>query len=197
MRSLSRLIWLTFDVDAPDQSENAKSRHERLERKRRSIRLVVFFLYATKHHLRGEHGMEYEDYKGLLPDDLRIRWSTSADRLEAARQGFASTDDDEEVGRRASWYGTSPQHSTAAHRAAEERRPLRRATLPISSRPQSVLLNSSKPPMTVPLLALHEVGLYAAGARKSGMLEQSGPAGYSAVLNALASLTTELGNMER
>ncbi|PWN47985.1 UPF0187-domain-containing protein [Violaceomyces palustris] len=53
------------------------------------------------------------------------------------------------------------------------------------------------PELALPHIILSELGAYATGARRSGMLDDAGPAGFSMVNTLLNSLTAQVGAMER
>ncbi|KAL9932876.1 hypothetical protein V8E36_008131 [Tilletia maclaganii] len=84
-RSLIRQMYLNIDIDAPAREGlPARSREERLARKQAAIRMVVAYLVATKHYLRGEPGINHADLQLLLPEDLKQRWLTSINRAVLA-----------------------------------------------------------------------------------------------------------------
>ncbi|RSH87989.1 uncharacterized protein EHS24_000512 [Apiotrichum porosum] len=65
-RNLSRAIWI--NVVPPPNGEI--SREDLTQRKKDLIRLVVGFVFATKHYLRSEGGVHHADLQGLLPHSL-------------------------------------------------------------------------------------------------------------------------------
>ena len=73
IRSLSRLIWINVAVPPGDDAARVKgvgpnlSAAQLRRRKVDAVKLAVAFAYATKHYLRGEDGLEWEDYIGVLP----------------------------------------------------------------------------------------------------------------------------------
>lgn len=212
-----------------------------LEKKRSAIRLLILFQYALAHELRGEPGVEWEDYEGILPDEMRelwdnaevasIRWgrSTAADltsrgkRATAAAAGAGAfgtlrelapeevggnADGDHDGDVEAQQEDGSETRDGDRHRPANwldelrgprgERAPLlpqtQRVGMDTTARPTSPSANltrkSPPPAMGLPLFALYELGRYVASARKAGLLNDIGPAGFSLANSQLASLTT-------
>ncbi|KAH9857727.1 UPF0187-domain-containing protein [Lenzites betulinus] len=75
IRNLSRLIWINVSTPPADDASKAKPASpsanltpaQLRRRKVDAIKLSLAFAYATKHYLRGEDGLAYEDYAGILP----------------------------------------------------------------------------------------------------------------------------------
>ncbi|KAL1413181.1 hypothetical protein Q8F55_000931 [Vanrija albida] len=68
-RNLARVIWI--NVVPPPASDGVPMDRDALtERKRELIRLVVGFVFATKHYLRAEGGVHHADLQALLPKSL-------------------------------------------------------------------------------------------------------------------------------
>lgn len=67
--NLPQVIWI--NVVPPPQGEGPPIDRDALtERKRELIRLVVGFVFATKHYLRAEGGVHHHDLQALLPKAL-------------------------------------------------------------------------------------------------------------------------------
>ncbi|KAI0328080.1 hypothetical protein GY45DRAFT_1326732 [Cubamyces sp. BRFM 1775] len=73
IRNLTRLIWINVSTPPEDDVAKGKSSAANLtptqlrRRKVDAIKLCLCFAYAVKHYLRGEDGLEWEDYAGILP----------------------------------------------------------------------------------------------------------------------------------
>ncbi|KZT66694.1 hypothetical protein DAEQUDRAFT_767784 [Daedalea quercina L-15889] len=73
IRSLSRLVWINVAVPPTDDAARVKGAGANLtatqlrRRKVDALKLCVTFAYATKHYLRGEDGLDWDDYVGVLP----------------------------------------------------------------------------------------------------------------------------------
>ncbi|KAH9923990.1 UPF0187-domain-containing protein [Epithele typhae] len=76
-RNLSRLIWINVCVSPPDEATRDKFPNATLtanqlrRRKVDAVKLCLSFAYATKHYLRGEDGLDWDDYAGILPAAAR------------------------------------------------------------------------------------------------------------------------------
>ncbi|KAI0807006.1 Bestrophin, RFP-TM, chloride channel-domain-containing protein [Fomes fomentarius] len=72
-RNLTRLIWI--NVSVPPQDDISRGRFpgatltpaKLRRRKVDAIKLSLCLVYAVKHYLRGEDGLDWEDYAGILP----------------------------------------------------------------------------------------------------------------------------------
>ncbi|KAI0350112.1 UPF0187-domain-containing protein [Trametes cingulata] len=73
IRNLTRLIWVNVSTPPADDVAKGKSPAANLSpsqlrrRKVDAIKLCLCFAYAVKHYLRGEDGLDWEDYAGILP----------------------------------------------------------------------------------------------------------------------------------
>lgn len=70
------MIWVNVGPSPADASPaTTKGKHTKKQRavtqlrqkKIEALKLALSFAYAVKHHLRDEPGIEYDDYKGVLP----------------------------------------------------------------------------------------------------------------------------------
>jgi len=75
-RNLARVIWVSVAIPmSDDPSVLAKGKTaaagvgqtQLRKRKVDALRLVLSFVFATKHYLRGEDGVNWADYRGVLP----------------------------------------------------------------------------------------------------------------------------------
>lgn len=109
IRSLSRLIWINIAVPpADDKSRNlglstptALSAKELRRKKVQLIKLCVCYAFSVKHYLRGEDGLEWEDYIGILPPTvarLAQPQPQSNSRKNSAWSTYAATSNGSEFG---------------------------------------------------------------------------------------------------
>lgn len=57
------------------------------------MKLCVCFAFAVKHYLRGEDGLDWEDYIGILPPSVtKLAQSTPASRRNSAWASYAATE---------------------------------------------------------------------------------------------------------
>ncbi|SCV72547.1 BQ2448_4084 [Microbotryum intermedium] len=228
-RSLSRSVWINVGAATPakferDGSKIASNDPDLTERdhnaKVKALRLMVAVVVASKHHLRGEYGTDYEDLSALLPSKFKeiagttgFGWGAAeADAAGSATVSAASPRAPEaiaqEIRRLASMTSlhpppespktpTSPGHQS--HTSNAERTPLLRRSASHVSTHSAVILNDSlaKPSIPLPLLITHQLGLYLAVCKKKGLLESVGPAGYNAMSASVSTLTDCFTIVER
>jgi len=163
----------------------------------RAIKLLLSFVYAVVHHLRNEPGIDYEDYDGVLPLDLKrrergfsrresthlSRYATYAaidrDHLSAHKdvsfhKGKSSADhDDIEPSQNTPLLGDD--HTTVQFRVHET-------------------VDASSP---LPLIIAHELTRVIFKFKRRGYIDTLGPAGFNAMNTAIAVMTDELTALER
>ncbi|CAO1616493.1 unnamed protein product [Sympodiomycopsis kandeliae] len=219
---------------------------KRIEKKRKVIRLLILFLYSLAHELRSEPGVDWPDYAGILPDEMRALWESSEsatlsndarwtkwrqeqERLDGIGKKHAYTSEtlrtlapeeleaeaqdinrpgqeaDLETGQSSKTKVSTPLQAQTP--SSEDwfkgmRRTLSRSRSgtklgdtersPLLARQKSDMgrdQSSPPPAMGLPLFALFEIGRYIASARKIGMLNDIGPAGFSLANQLVGSLT--------
>ncbi|CAE6413481.1 unnamed protein product [Rhizoctonia solani] len=97
IRTLSRTIWFHVSDSPPENSEASSEASTRiLTEKRKIMDLVMAFGIAVKYYLRGEEGIEHEDFRGLVKNcPLKSANSPSPPKkspLGIHRSGMNSTD---------------------------------------------------------------------------------------------------------
>jgi ion channel-forming bestrophin family protein len=193
VRSLSRFIWINVDCEAGEKMITPKNspkrindvevnalRQQRLSGKRRAIRMLACFLYATKHHLREEKGIEWEDYQGLIPEDVR----SSFYRLSKQSREFYRRSMHSVLSSSAPATGTSEAFTgsaTGAPPVASREQPDERTPLTAEEAEEDAA-HANLPAVPFPLFCLHFVASYLTSARRAGLLtNDAGPAGFSMV----------------
>ncbi|BGP45556.1 hypothetical protein JCM10450v2_001375 [Rhodotorula kratochvilovae] len=79
VRSLSRTVWINVGAPSPSRGRDGllkPHQDEALppkdhEDKVKVLRMMVAFVVATKHHVRGEYGMEWPDLDPILPTKFK------------------------------------------------------------------------------------------------------------------------------
>lgn len=78
-RNMSRMIWVNVGPQAPatgtqevpgvkGKASTMDTVHAQLRRRKiEALQLLLSFVFATKHYLRGEDGLNHPDYLGVLP----------------------------------------------------------------------------------------------------------------------------------
>ncbi|GAA5821447.1 hypothetical protein JCM10212_000089 [Sporobolomyces blumeae] len=108
VRSLSRLVWINVGAPTAEKSRlnkdgsvedlSAREMGERsrdIEDKKKALRLMVAFVVATKHHLRGEYGTDWPgeiDLEVILPPRFRqFAYKAEAEQADPHHPGAIST----------------------------------------------------------------------------------------------------------
>ena len=98
---MSRMIWINVGPQAPStapqqvkgKAATTEGVHIQLRRhKIEALQLVLSFVFATKHYLRGEDGLHYPDYLGVLPHSLVRRASIASGRYPTKAYSTISND---------------------------------------------------------------------------------------------------------
>lgn len=99
IRNLSRQIWINVaPPPTDDEPLHAKGKtpvtnvtaQQLRRRKADALRLCLSFAFATKHYLRGEDGLKWEDYNGVLPPAF-VRSDESGSNPQRTLPGSYST----------------------------------------------------------------------------------------------------------
>ncbi len=160
-KNLANMIWVNIDTD-----KDPIKKEWRLERKKRALRLLSAYMVAVKHELRGDKGCGWQDLRGILPSDWISVPSSNAIDHDIARK--ASGDVEQAASSASSSSETSPLLSSSEHLPHAEEI----CKLPL---PQRIL---------------SELHVYLSSTRRSGLLEDLGPAGFSLLNTQLLTLST-------
>ena len=96
MRNLTRLIWINVAVPPSDDASKGKfpgatlSTKQLRRKKVEAIKLALVFTFACKHYLRGEDGLDWADYTGILPASV-VRLSQPSSRKTSAWTSYSAT----------------------------------------------------------------------------------------------------------
>ncbi|KAF7322817.1 hypothetical protein HMN09_00061000 [Mycena chlorophos] len=213
VRNLSRLIWVQVAVPPTDeQPAFAKGKtpttevtaHQLHRRKKEALQLCLAFVYATKHYLRGEDGINWDDYKGVLPQSF-IRDELGYNTQHTTPGGtYAATSMASSV---AGMNGKSVETLSRpdATKRVKAKRSKHDVAKPSSSTP---LLSGAHHTvdfhalgddcsMPLPLVIGHEITRILFAFRREGFLETVGPAGTNAMTGLVQSMTDQMSSMER
>ncbi|KAF8328805.1 Bestrophin, RFP-TM, chloride channel-domain-containing protein [Cantharellus anzutake] len=184
-RNVSRQIWVFVTLPPPER-KSILTKDSLRELKIRALRLIVAFLYATKHHLRDEPGIDYEDYQGLFPDGFSTYLQTS---IVTGSQGSSPSG------------GNTPNRVTrprvtnvgTSKTVVEERTPLLNG--------QSHIIHFHEYPATqplpLPLIIAHEISCLLHYFQLQGCLAAVGPAGANALSGMIQGMVSQFAKMER
>ncbi|TEB36102.1 UPF0187-domain-containing protein [Coprinellus micaceus] len=219
-RNFSRQIWIYVNLpptdDAPMTTKGktpiAPLNAAQLRRKKiEAIHLCLSFAYATKHYLRGEDGVEYSDFAGVLPPSFAkysnpqgnaIHHASSPASYAAIRGGdFRNRDGS---GTRS---GTMTPDTLNLKSDPTKRVRAKRSKTNVSN-DQTPLLSQShrsidfhsyneESSMPLPLIIAHELAGMVYQFRRDGCLETVGPAGLNGLSQMIQSMVDQLTVMER
>ncbi|EJD52890.1 UPF0187-domain-containing protein [Auricularia subglabra TFB-10046 SS5] len=193
IRNLSRLIWVnvvpptsqsTFS-SAATLTDKGKASMRAL--KMRTLRLLVAYAVAAKHHLRDEPGTHHSDFVGLLPP----RFAHEVKGYGGLDESTASLRPEEAVRRRARGNGGGDLEAGNGG-GSGSRTPLLEGQAADIRR--MLALDNALP---LPLIIGHEVTRLLLKWRTKGNLEAIGPAGVNAMNTLVQGMVDQLTAMER
>ncbi|CCA66866.1 hypothetical protein PIIN_00627 [Serendipita indica DSM 11827] len=158
------------------------------QEKIRVIKLLVAFAIATKHHLRNEPGLDYEDYSGLIPPEIYRDESSGWERTTSPQDENFPTST------------RTPAHSISQPGSKSRFNPLRRAataTTPLLADSQRATVTfhayPERHPMALPLMWPDTYTTF----KRLGCLDPVGPAMHNGMQALLQSMVDQLTSMER
>lgn len=186
VRSAARFMWIhngiaNYDASRKDQDGNAiPFKHELWtaqdqQNKIDAVRVMVGVVVGAKHWVREEYNVhKYEDLSTLLPRTFHGRTLVR----------------DADYGSLRGEYQQSHHHSSVTTTEA--------ASSSANQEEQGLLYHQlDRPSVSLPLLLLHHLQLYLASCKAKGFFDVPSHAGYNRLQGHLASLTDELGTIER
>lgn len=197
IRNLSRLVWVNVtppatsgetSLTAAASQADTKGRTPRTSLhavKVRTLRLLVAYAVAAKHHLRDEMGPHWPDFQGLLPH----RFASEIKGYGGLEHSTVSLPPDEARSR-----------SKRRHRAEDlERANGGGSKTPLLAEGQQSpdirsMLDNALP---LPLIITHEVTRLLLTWRSMGYLDAIGPAGMNAMNALMQGMVDQLTAMER
>jgi len=216
-RNLSRLVWVSVGPPPMDaQPAFAKGKtpisdltHNQLrKRKADALRLCLAFVIAAKHYVRGEDGVNYADYHGVLPSSfLRFdevgyngQKKTPPGTYSAISNDALAASPDESVSQ-------SGRNSPDVRPDATKRIKVKRSKQQILDHSTPLLQDSyrtvdfqpvaNEASLPLPLVIAHELNRIVYGFRRDGLLETVGPAGLNGLTQIISGLVDQLTSMER
>ncbi|KAH7930864.1 UPF0187-domain-containing protein [Leucogyrophana mollusca] len=213
VRNLSRMIWVHVALPpTDDQPANVKGKTPTSEltssqlrrQKIEALQYCVAFVYAVKHYLRGEDGIDYEDYTGVLPasfdsfDEMgyNTRHTSPVVSYSATRKHSLASPQVGTTGERVSPDATKrvrPKRSKKSMRgpgASGSTTPLLATT--VEFHPYADHLS-----LPLPLIIAHELSGAIFRFKREGLLETVGPAGTNAMSGLVQSMVDQMTAMER
>ncbi|KAJ7632436.1 Bestrophin, RFP-TM, chloride channel-domain-containing protein [Roridomyces roridus] len=212
VRNLSRLVWIQAAIPPTDaQPAFAKGKtptsdvteHQLRRKKVEILRLCLSFVFAVKHYLRGEDGLHWEDYRGVLPASFTRSDETGYNTMHTtASNSNAATMNNSLV---AEFHGSSTDTINRKPDATKRVRPKRSKPNVTSATPLLAGTNrtveyhpfADEVSMPLPLVIAHEITRILFQFRREGFLETVGPAGTNAMTGLVQSMVDQMSSMER
>lgn len=217
VRNFSRQIWVNVSQPPPEAAAKYSTNitpAQLYRRKVEALHLALAFAYAVKHYLRGEDGIDYPDYHGVLPASFARYDETGYNTLNL-RQSASLYDS-------VTWAGNSreasvapsgrvsPSESTAAKPDPTKRVRAKRSKQKLQVEPSAntpLLFGnhsavefqpySSETSIPLPLIIAHQLSRLVFRFRRDGFLETVGPAGANSLSQMIQSLVDQMTAMER
>ncbi|KAF8479956.1 Bestrophin/UPF0187 [Gautieria morchelliformis] len=198
IRNLSRLIWINVNITDPKTNAPSSTPLQHGSDKRmflssekltlekvRTIRLLLSYAYAVKHHLRGEDGIAHKDYDDVFPAGFpRFDQATFAGTANTAYSTVSVGSQSPALSRKVSGRAEMWNSQTTAANSST----------PLLTDAQTVEISYALP---LPMLITHEVTRMIYKFKRLGYLDVIGPAGTNAMTQLCASLSDQLTAMER
>ncbi|KAJ7738477.1 Bestrophin, RFP-TM, chloride channel-domain-containing protein [Mycena maculata] len=213
VRNLSRLVWIQVALPPTDeQPAHTKGKtpvtdltEQQLRRKKIEVlRLSLSFVFAVKHYLRGEDGMHWEDYRGVLPASfIRADETGYNTQHTTGSNSYAATMNNSVVGDLPGASTDTINKSDATKRVRPKRSKNQihpTTTTPLLGGTQRTVEFhpfADEASMPLPLVIAHEITRILFQFRREGFLETVGPAGVNAMTGLLTSMADQMTAMER
>ncbi|KAF8803559.1 UPF0187-domain-containing protein [Phlegmacium glaucopus] len=207
-RNMARAIWINASLPPTDtQPSYAKGKTPTSEvtakqlkrRKIDALRLCLSFVFATKHYLRGEDGVNWPDYQDVLPASFtRLDEAGNSSHKAYAAIGNESTSASRDASSNASSIILPESKPDATKRIRVKRS---KQHIHISDQSTPLLADThhqtSEGSLPLPMVIAHELNRIVYGFRRDGFLETIGPAGLNGLNQTISGLVDQLTAMER
>ncbi|KXN83487.1 hypothetical protein AN958_01332 [Leucoagaricus sp. SymC.cos] len=213
IRNFSRQVWVNVTLPPPEAAAKypAPMSPTHLHRhKVDCLRLALAFAFAVKHYLRGEDGIDYPDYQGVLPASFARYDETGYNTAQNRQSNLYDTTLTSYS--RASSIGPSGRASPEsmasrpdATKRVRVKRSKQRLVDPTASTP--LLAGSHRTvefhpyavetSLPLPLIIAHQLSRLVFRFRRDGLLETVGPAGANGLAQLVQSMVDQMTAMER
>ncbi|KAF8729390.1 hypothetical protein AX14_006157 [Amanita brunnescens Koide BX004] len=226
-RSLARLLWVNVALPPTDGEPtyakgktpqpnitNAQLRRRKIE----ALQLCLSFVFATKHYLRAEDGIDHPDYQGVIPQSLMqsreivsASQSRSQSRYDLTKQNDGSSplvanppanspSDNISVYEQSN-YGTNKTDATKRVRVKRSKPQFANQATPLVNNQMTpntdLYINALEESMPLPLIIAHELNRRLFKFKREGFLETVGPAGTNQMSQLIIGMVDQLTAMER
>ncbi|KAG8882551.1 hypothetical protein FRB98_003592 [Tulasnella sp. 332] len=233
VRNLSRVIWVQVflpstspalsgsghgDIISEDPKPGTTATEALTIAKVRVLRLLLSFVYAARHHLRNEPGVEWADYKGILPHDLKDaycldssvqldhetfldRYATYSAINGSVSTHLASSKSADPIQRRpffSRWNSIGAAPETIGQKGTGVDEPDQRTPL-LRDAPTIVNVKavSSDSFLPLPLVIAHELSMTLLDFKLKNYIEVGGPVGFNAINMTITGMVDMLTSLER
>jgi len=166
----------------------------------RAIKLLLSFVFAVVHHLRNEHGVDFDDYNDILPLDFRAKVGRdNAPLVLLSRYATHAAIDRGRLGHTPSFRkGASVQKSNNSSSPHQDIAPSEVTAL-LGDDHTTVEFRAHETPasLPLPLIISHELTRVLFKFRRRGYLDVLGPAGFNAMNTCVATMVDQLTALER
>jgi putative membrane protein len=165
-------------------------------RKIEALHLCLSFVFATKHYLRGEDGVYWADYHGVLPASFTqfVEASNSSHKMYAAI-GNVSTSTSLDASVNSS--GPHSSDATKRIRVKRSKQQISDQSTPLLAENVEIHHQTSEGSLPLPLIIAHELHRFIFHFRRDGFLETVGPAGLNGLNLLISGLVDQFTAMER
>lgn len=219
IRNLSRQIWVNVALPPTDaQPAYAKGKTPTSDvtlaqlrrRKIEALKLCLSFAFAAKHYLRGEDGVKYDDFHGVLPSSFAHfdeEGFNLHDQNNGSTRSYSATRHDTPIDADRSSRGSGTSTPSDGHkpdatkrvRVKRSKQHLPGQTTPLLTDPthRTVELHYEETSLPLPLVIATELTRILFNFRREGFLETVGPAGTNAMIQFISGMVDQLTAMER
>ncbi|KAJ7273517.1 Bestrophin, RFP-TM, chloride channel-domain-containing protein [Mycena haematopus] len=215
VRNLSRLVWIQIAIPPSDDERpnHAKGKtpvtdlteRELTRRKIEVLRLALSFVFAVKHYLRGEDGMHWEDYRGVIPTSFIRPDEMGYNTQRTTTPGsYAATKNNSSANLSGASTDTINKSDATKRVRPKRSKPQVTSTTPLLSRTSGTTHRTvefhpfaDEASMPLPLAIAHEITRSLFNFRREGFMETLGPAGANAMTALVQSMVDQMTSMER
>jgi putative membrane protein len=170
------------------------------------LKLCLSFVFATKHYLRGEDGVNYPDYQGVFPQSFIQRYGTSSSGYGGTQRSNTLINSDSlecsidgSLNRSGRATPETRPDATKRIRVKRSKQQLQDSTPLLSDSHRTIDFQSYSDDVSLPLplVISHELSRTIYGFRRDGFLETVGPAGLNGLTQMISGLVEQMTAMER
>ncbi|PPQ66842.1 hypothetical protein CVT26_009621 [Gymnopilus dilepis] len=192
-RNIARIIWINVSLPPTDEqpgftkgkTPTTDLTNKQLRRRKvDALRLCLSFVFAAKHYLRGEDGVNYADYQGVLPPSFarfdEVGYNTQRTHPSGT---YSATENSREASRSGTVTPSDRQNRPDATKRVRPKRSkpqIADTTTPLLHDVHSSVEYhpfADQASLPLPLIIAHELSRAIYGFRRDGFLETVGPAG--------------------